>query len=618
MGIRDQSYYGWSDILVYRPSDVSGSLISMTSSFFGVAVDSSGNIFAAGKARISSSITNGLTRRWFTLRSQDNGNTWKEVFLSKSNDFTFVSSLLIDRRDTIFVAGSELSSSSPSSVIFIIRSSSDHGDSWGQQVFSNMPNNLTTAPPHKPLGAAVDSNNTIYLSSFSGVFSSSDNGLTWGHQNILQASASNEGTSLVVDTNNVVYWCVSDHTLASSKLVFAKSINGGATWTSMSIGATSTNLTDFKSVGIDKLNNLYFYSTQEGIFSSSNGTNWAVEASISRGINNQWQIKSDNNNNIYLFGNTQALSTKDEVIVKNGFSASQTYLIDALTNYQYLNGYIDNRNTIYVVGSKLSDSVIRRGKLTANSASLGPRMLSPTFAYTKTEIDDPTIWGVLSSSLTVKESVFKLNNISEFPHFEGLYQMKNIILGTQTSGRVGKTNDSLIQVNHIGSFVKVLWPRQDQDIFVKGFGDFTPGQKPGKLTTDWQPGDFIDVSKDKFDHLALYGYGLKNISGTLDSILIRIERRPLRSVGFTVEKAIENTVSGSYVESVYRDLLHRLDVDYGDLTIKEITWPIDIDLENVKELRISAKFKNGQADDKNSSLVVYGRFIKSDKNHEET
>ena len=251
-------------------------------------------------------------------------------------------------------------------------------------------------------------------------------------------------------------------------------------------------------------------------------------------------------------------------------------------------------------------SIIRKGHKKYNKQNLGPRMLNSSFGYVHEEI---------SGSVVER---FKLNNISEFPHSEGMYQMKSIVLGTQDSGKVGKTDDSIVQVNHIGSFVKVLWPKQDQDVFVKGFGDFAIGQKPGKLSTEWQSGEFIDVSKDNFDHVSLYCYALKANSGSQDSILVRVERRPLRSTGFGVEQAVEHIISGSYVESIYRDQLHRKDVDYGDLSIKEVTFPIDISLTNVKDFRVSAKMKNGQSSDENRNFVIWARLIKSNKNHEET
>src|SRR5574342_565727 len=105
MGIRDVSYYGWNDILVYRPTDISGSSISLSASFIDMDADSSGNFFVSGNARLSTSV--GATLYWFILRSQDYGNNWQEVFLSKSNDSIFVGSLVVDNRDCVFVGGHE-------------------------------------------------------------------------------------------------------------------------------------------------------------------------------------------------------------------------------------------------------------------------------------------------------------------------------------------------------------------------------------------------------------------------------------------------------------------------------------------------------------------------------
>ena len=59
----------------------------------------------------------------------------------------------------------------------------------------------------------------------------------------------------------------------------------------------------------------------------------------------------------------------------------------------------------------------------------------------------------------------------------------------------------------------------------------------------------------------------------MDSVLVRVETRGLNDSGFVVDQTIEQTISSSYeTEALYRDALHRKDLDYGDLTIKEIAW----------------------------------------------
>jgi hypothetical protein len=246
-------------------------------------------------------------------------------------------------------------------------------------------------------------------------------------------------------------------------------------------------------------------------------------------------------------------------------------------------------------------ATIRAGKAAANSQSLGPSMINTSFGYVLEE---------LSGSVVER---FKLNNVSEFSHAGGAFQMPNIILGTIDSGQVGNDDDSIIQVSHLGSVVHIMWPNQtkDADTFVQGFGSFSSGQKAGKLTTEWITGSFFDVTE--FDHLTLYGYLTKAISGTLDNVDMRVERRPLRDAPFAVDQAVEYTTSGSEAIATYRDLIHTKEIDYGNLSTFEIGWPIDIPLTNVKELRISARHRLGQTEDKNKNLIVWGRLIKSEE-----
>jgi len=211
-----------------------------------------------------------------------------------------------------------------------------------------------------------------------------------------------------------------------------------------------------------------------------------------------------------------------------------------------------------------------------------------------------------------RKSGSMIDSLTEFPHAEGFFQMPNIITGTKSSGRVGNTEDSIIRIKHFGSFVKVLWPKQDSQNFVKGYGDFSYGQKPGKLDTNFSPGDFVDVTL--FDHLSLYCYVLKNTSGTLEDILVKVERRPLKDLPFTIDQTVTYENSGSYAtEAIMRDLVFRKPVDYGDMSIREIGYPIDVPLENTREVRISCRQRNGQANEENRNLIVWGRFIKSDE-----
>ena len=137
------------------------------------------------------------------------------------------------------------------------------------------------------------------------------------------------------------------------------------------------------------------------------------------------------------------------------------------------------------------------------------------------------------------------------------------------------------------------------------------GQRAGSLITSFDPGDFIDVRS--FDHMTLYCYALKHASGTLDNIDVQIERRPLTATPFSVDQTIEYSSSGSNTIATMKDLVYRKSIDYGDLTIKEIGYPIDVPLSNVREIRVSCRQVTGQDEEKNKNFLVWGRFIDSDE-----
>jgi hypothetical protein len=180
--------------------------------------------------------------------------------------------------------------------------------------------------------------------------------------------------------------------------------------------------------------------------------------------------------------------------------------------------------------------IIRSGKFGVNSASLGPICFNTSYGFVRSEI---------SGTLT---EAFNLANVSEWSHGGGLYQMKNIILGTQTSGKVGNSEESIIQVKHVGSTVKIMWPRQENmSSLVTGYGDLSAGQQIGKLTTTLDPGDFMDVTE--FDHMSLYCYLQKQTSGTMDDVIIQIERKPLTNIGYTTEQAVTYGTSRKYRRS---------------------------------------------------------------------
>jgi len=315
----------------------------------------------------------------------------------------------------------------------------------------------------------------------------------------------------------------------------------------------------------------------------------------------------DSNNSVYVVGRIVDGSGFSWIVRKStdGSSGSFSYVDDFKRDYNLgadtaRDILITSENNIYVCGvGSGKKGIVRNGKLTSNSASLGPKMLARSINYVQEEISGSTI------------EKWKLNNISEFPHSDGLFQIPNLVLGTLDSGKIGKDDDAIVQVMHYGSVVYVMWPKQDEESHIKGYADSSVGSRPGKLTTDWSPGEWYDVTQ--YDHLTLSNYLTKPLSGTMDSVLIKIERKPLKDLGPTTEQVVEMEKSGSYVEAIHRDLILRRDIDYGNTNIKEDSWSSDIPLTNTKEIRISCRQKNGQTADENKNFISWGRLIKSEE-----
>ena len=385
----------------------------------------------------------------------------------------------------------------------------------------------------------------------------------------IDGSGSDLARRAVSDGNGNIYICGQEGHSSTGSWVIRSSSDGSS---------GSFGFVDYFNRGI------FNDGTARDIVVDSNGTIYAVGSGPNPTSNNQnWIVRK---------------STTGE---SGSFVFVDDYNDSDLNEFYGAYGIVmDSEDNIYVVGrTNYKFSAVRKGKLTANSASLGAKMLSPSIGY------------VYEEALGSTNERFKLNNISEFPHFGGIFQMPNIILGTKDSGRAGKEEDSIVRIKHFGSVVNIMWPKIENESSIKGFGDTSVGARPGSLTTVWNAGDWVDVSKDNFDHLNLYSYLTKETKGTNDSILLRIETKPLKNIGSVVDQGIEYEKSGSFIEAVHKDMIIRKDVDYSDLSIREIGWDHKIPLVNVKEIRISAKQKVGQIAKDNTNLIVYGRFIKS-------
>lgn len=337
-------------------------------------------------------------------------------------------------------------------------------------------------------------------------------------------------------------------------------------------------------------------SPDEG-FSAS----YIVSMTASSGIDTDIYSLSDFTGSMFLNFLSTSFGSTDYVVRKSITSGSSFYDWSfgeriRIYNASTFDGIL-NKPEIILNEDKSDRSILYKLSETVLSFSLGPSTLATSISYP-----------VEFEGLPYQRYV--LANVAEFPYSEGIFQMPFLVRGTTDSGQAGSDEDSIIQVKHFGSVVHIMWPLQSKtSIPTKGFGDLTAGQKIGILTTSFVNGAPINV--EKYDHVTLYCYCLKGVLGTSDDIEVRVKRRPLKSVGFAPDQVIEYGTSGSFAIADLKDLVYKKTIDYSDLSMREISFPIDIPLTNTKEIQIEARQVNGQSDNANKNLIIWGRFIKS-------
>jgi hypothetical protein len=649
MAIRDTSYYGWENIDEY------GATASNTVSkarYTDATMDRHGNLYVVG-AHSSS-----LGHQWITRKYTAATQTWDTIdsYNSASDGFRtgtlpdgdadnttlfqcIANTILIDSSGSIFVGGKISGSGHYAGVIR--KSHITASTSWNK-IAGFIPSDGGDSAVND---LAIDSSGTMFAACFSSSYTggstswiirkSTDKGLTWSAIDSVVVGLGDGCNGITVDLNDKIYACGENSDMA----VVRSSSDHGTTWAyvdmwdTVTAGVGGNDVFHKIKVGTDGI--VYVC----GKYTNNSDRNWVIRSSSlgttgSFGIADEYDgwaggnssdeaydIALDSKNHVYAVGYRITGSGVNDVdwLVRRKYSGSigyganvdmyggqiggatiTTFLVDEARGC-----YIDSSDNIYVVGSVALDkyAVVRKGRLWSNSASLGPYMLAPSIGYVFSEVSGTT------------DTRFKLMNISEFPHAGGVYQMKNLLIGTQDSGKIGKTSDAIVRVNYHGSIVVVAWPKQgEQLVAVKGYGDLSSGQRVGKLSTTFEPGEIIDVSGS--DHMALYCYFRKEMSGTLDNIEIKIERKPVKDTGFATEQAVEYSTSGSYTVATLRDIIYKKEIDYGDLGIREIGFPIDVPLTNVKQVRISARHTVGQ-EDPNKNFIIWSRLIKSDKNTNE-
>jgi len=599
MGFRSTSYYGWQ-------SGTFG-----TGSYYDIQVDPNGVMYAVGYP-IQKSVDGGQS--WKKLsqnaralafddsgnlyttsgnvfaKSVDKGNNWTSITFNSSNPgdtLEFASLDICLTGSKIYIAYAHSAGTRASGSIY---ESLDQGVTW-KKVYNGISGDGDVGIAHAGVQSIkADSSGNLYATfrksrqvGTSGdfyVLSSSVVTETGSEWSVVYDGTDEEefGYDIDVDSNDIVYVAYGDSDVP--KLL--SSSDYGVNWGENDIIDDADHKYIVTGVGSGRSPGTVFVSVVSASYSS-----------------------------LYLYNMdfTTSLKYEGQAKIKKTYDYGETWTDDLITRDSFvakLNSFELNKNddkSIYFIGrrnNEVDQTHWQYGALSANSASLGRNMLSPSIAY------------VLNESLGAGEiqEGFKINNVAEFPHSNGIFQMPNLVLGTKDSGHYGKNEDAIVQVKFYGSLVYVAWPKQDEkNEQIKGFGDSSKGSSPGKLSTDWSPGEWIDVTEH--DHLTLWSYVRKELSGTLDALLIRVERKPLKGLGPTVDQVVSLEDSGSfYVEANHKDSLIKKDIDYGDLSMTDIGFPSDIPLINTKELRISVRQKNGQTADENKNLIVWRKIDK--------
>ena len=638
MAIRDITYFGWKTVPI--PSPVSGQFSSRFAKINDMAFSGSDVYFCGTFVTSSADAPTGanIVGRVFktdsefkNLKQLDSLN--KTIGASSQTNFN---SIVIDGEGAIYVCGQEAASATADRWILrkshISASTSwetiDHStgsdassDSSGQAIAIDSSNGVYVVGTHKNAGA---------VPAF--VVRHSSTGLSGSFSVVLEdvGSAVPQGTTgydITIDSNDtpIATGRMFHTTGGGYRLVIYSASAAPSTWEQVLNRPAST---EGWRICKNSLDEFFVVGDDSNIYGSSNGSSgsWVVRGgSLSAG--KVAGLAADSKNNLYVMnvGSNPAqwevnyyATGSGATLTKQGVDNLTGSLIGkGLGNFDAEANPNENKelsrlrispdDTIYYFGNinAAQPGIVRYGKRTSNSASIGERMLATSIGYTAVnEVDNG------GANL----QAFKLMNVSEFPHSSGLFQMRNMILGTIDAGKVGKSEDSIVQVSKIGSVVNLMWPARDNQRNIKGFSDGAQEDNPGILVTNFIPGDFVDVSKDNFDNLSLHCYLLKDVSGTLDNIEVKIERRSLRSLGFTSNQTVNFTASTNTEDrGILRDEIYRREIDYGNLVTKEVGFSIpNISLKNVKDLRISARHVTGQSES-NSNFIIWGRFIKSEE-----
>lgn len=613
MGIRDTSFYERALLRTSSPNDVftqaAGHKIS--NAFF----DVSGNFYSLEYGYNFTSISGSQFSAIVLKKSVDSGQSWSDIkIISGTYDQRSSQGCITDSSGNIFIAYTARTGSSAG---FFVEKSSDFGSTWNTVLTNyNVDASLAVIPNTFLFDVGINDRNKDHLCVVGGnsFIYSINHGSTWQSQSLPFSNGTNTLKCSPVSGSVYIAGGNSPDAITYGTFIYSASYNASSLAYNNFASLFNQTLVGFlgnyecASLYFDSRGYIYSFqlSSSDGspanklnFLTSSDGKNFGINRTVVSGnYTFSPQMFVDRNNKVFsVYGISSSIV---DYSVNTGSSWFQwgdedINLFDAGRN----GGKFNSPQFFMIKNTSVAYSELYLVSLNATSSSLGPRSFATSIGYPNAILQGHT------------SEILKLNNISEFPHSAGFFQMKNIALGSQNIGKIGHSDTNVISVNHVGSVVNVMWPKQNSDaasVTFQQFGDASAGQKPGALTTAFTDGDYTFV--DGYDSLCLYCYLVKQSVGTVDDIEIQIKRRPLRDLSFATEQAVEFESSGSVVYQDMKDLIIRKTIDYSDLSIKEISWPIDVDLKNVKDIAVSARLKNGQALE-NSNLIIWGRFIKS-------
>lgn len=410
MGIRDLSYFGWSNI----HQQVDAGIVGNSASFYTI-VEANGTLYLGGRSYITPSK---LT--YILKKSVNGGHDWNNIYPSSFSNYRSIEYITYASGSFYIAALNPVSSS--------IWKSSD------MKSFVEITPNVASSNYNK---IDIDSSGNLFcIKSARLIFSSSDAGLSWGYRNV-GPGTTDQPTDIAVSYDDKIFvtYATALNLDVVSIIRLTNSGSSASTVLSTMNGAIS-------GLTIDKMNKSVFaFTGTNNVFentyflsSSNDGTSWkGTNSAIDLG-SIDFKIKSSERGDVYAVGlagmdNAFESSTKFPIYVsmsgtgiwtlKSVFTASSDTIINQF--------HIDSKDNLYLVGQTGKFAFARRGHLMANSESLGPRMLNTSFGYTYFDSLTSSILGTSASG------TFTLNNVSEFPHSSGLFQMPNMVLGTKTS-----------------------------------------------------------------------------------------------------------------------------------------------------------------------------------------